>query len=77
MIVENDFILPSLTPQNVIPGQYNEANDNYKLLSHILLIFEYHIYISKKKTNIKDRYSNTQFNKSKDEGEANKHWYHQ
>ena len=49
MIVENDFILPSLTPQNVIPGQYNEANDNYKLLSHILLIFEYHIYISKKK----------------------------
>ena len=49
MIVENDFILPSLTLQNVIPGQYNEANDNYNLLSHILLIFEYHIYISKKK----------------------------
>ena len=49
MIVENDFILPSLTPQNVIPGQYNEANDNYNLLSHILLIFKYYIYISREK----------------------------
>ena len=44
----NDFILPSLTPETAILGLYNEANDNYNLLSHILLIFKY-IYISREK----------------------------
>ena len=46
---QNDFILPSLTAQTAIPGLYNEANDNYNLLSHILLIFKYYIYISREK----------------------------
>ena len=74
---QNDFILPSLTSQTAIPGLYNEANDNYNLLSHILLIFKYYIYISKRKTNTKYRYSTSQFNKSKEKGEANKHCYYQ
>ena len=46
---QNDFILPSLTPQTAIPGLYNKAHDNYNLLSHILLIFKYYIYISREK----------------------------
>ena len=46
---QNDFILPSLTPQNAILGLYNDANDNYNLLSHIFLIFKYYIYISREK----------------------------
>ena len=29
MKFENDFILPSLTPQTAILGLYNKANDNY------------------------------------------------
>ena len=41
---------------------YNEANDNNDLLSE---------------TNTKYQYSNSQFNKSKEKGEPNKHWYHQ
>ena len=45
----NDFILLSLTPETAILGLYNEANDNYNLLSHILLIFKYYIYISREK----------------------------
>ena len=45
MKFRNDFILPSLTPQTVILGLYNEANGNYNLLSHILLIFKYYKYI--------------------------------
>ena len=45
----NDFILPSLTPQTAMLGMYNESNENYNLLSHILLIFQYHIYISREK----------------------------
>ena len=45
---QNYFILPSLTPQTAILGQYNEANDNDNLLNHILLIFKY-IYISREK----------------------------
>ena len=47
--IQNDFILLSLTPQTAIIGLYNEANDNYNLLSHILLIFKYYIYISREK----------------------------
>ena len=49
MKFQNDFILPSLTPQTAILGLYNETNDNYNLLSHILLIFKYYIYISREK----------------------------
>ena len=45
----NNFILPSLTPQTDILGLHNEANDNYNLLSHILLIFKYYICISREK----------------------------
>ena len=32
-----------------ILGLYNEANDNYNLLSHILLIFKYCSYIAREK----------------------------
>ena len=39
MKFQNDFILPSLKPQTAILGLYNEENDNYNLLSHILLTF--------------------------------------
>ena len=39
MKFQNNFILPSLTPQTAIRGLYNEANNNYNLLSHILFIF--------------------------------------
>ena len=46
---QNDFILPSITPHTAILGLYNEANDNYNVLNHILLIFKYYIYISREK----------------------------
>ena len=46
---QNDFILASLTPETAILGLYNEANDNYNLLSHISLIFKCYIYISREK----------------------------
>ena len=49
MKFQNDFILPSLTPQTAVLGLHNEANDNYNLLSHILLIFKYYICISREK----------------------------
>ena len=49
MKFHNDFILPSVTPQTFILGLYNETNDNHSLLSHILLIFKYYIYISREK----------------------------
>ena len=49
MKFQNDFVLLSLTHQTAILGLYNEANDNYNLLSHILLIFKYYIYISREK----------------------------
>ena len=43
---QNDFILLSVTPQTSILGLYNEANNNYNLPRHILLIlnviFIYH-----------------------------------
>ena len=48
MKFQNDFILPSLTPQTAILELYNEANDNYNLLSHISLILKY-IYISRER----------------------------
>ena len=40
MKFQNDFILPSYTPQTAILGLYNKANDNYNLQSHISLIYE-------------------------------------
>ena len=49
MKFQNDFILLSFTPQTAILGLYNEVNDIYNLLSHILLIFKYYIYISREK----------------------------
>ena len=49
MKFQNDFVLLSLTPQAAILRLHNEANDNYNLLSHILLIFKYYIYISREK----------------------------
>ena len=49
MKFQNDFVLLSLTPQTAILGLHNEANDKYNLLSHILLIFKYYIYISREK----------------------------
>ena len=44
---ENNFILSSLKPLTAILGLYNEANDNYNFLRHILLIFKCYIYISR------------------------------
>ena len=61
----NDFILPSLTPETAILGLYNEANDNYNLLSRILLIFKHYIYISREKRILNINIPNRQFNKSK------------
>ena len=50
MKFQNHIILPSLTPQTAIYGLYNEANDNYNLLSHVFFIdFKYYIYTSRKK----------------------------
>ena len=49
MKFQNDLILPSLTPQTGILRLYNKVNDNYNLLSHILLIFKCCVYISKEK----------------------------
>ena len=37
MKFQNNFLLPSLTPQTAIRGLYNESNDNYNLLSHIYI----------------------------------------
>ena len=54
---------------------YNEANDNYNLLSHILLIFKYYIYISREKQTLNIDILIANLIKVK--GEANKHWYHQ
>ena len=48
MRFQNDVILSSLTLKTAILGIYNEANNNYNLLSHYLLIFTY-IYESREK----------------------------
>ena len=49
---QNDIILPSLTPQPqaAILGLTNEAKNIYNLLNHILLVFEYYVYMSRAKT---------------------------
>ena len=49
MKFQNDFILSSLAPQTTILGLYNEANNNYNVLSHIFLTFKYYVYISREK----------------------------
>ena len=76
MKFQNDFILSSLTPQTAILGLHNEANNNYNLLNHILLIFKYYIYISREKLalNIDILIANLI---KVEKGEANKHCYHQ
>ena len=48
MKFQNNFIMPSLTPQTAIL-ELNEVNDNHNLLGHILLIFKYYICISREK----------------------------
>ena len=40
---------PAVTYTTGILGLYNEANDNYNLLSHILVIFKYYTYLSREK----------------------------
>ena len=70
---QNNLILPSLTPQTAILGLYEQANDNYNLLSHTLLIFKY---VSREKCIIY-RYFYGQLNESKEKGEGNKPCYQQ
>ena len=59
----------SLTLQTAILELYNETKMIIIILCHILLIFKYHI---KGKTHTEYRYSDSQRNKSKEKGEANK-----
>ena len=40
MKFQNNFVLPSYTPQTAILGLYNKANENYNLQSHISLIYQ-------------------------------------
>ena len=40
---------PAVTYTTDCHSLYNEANDNYNRLNHILLIFKYYIYISREK----------------------------
>ena len=47
--MQGNFILPLLTQQIAILGLYNDVSDNYNLMSHILLIFKYYIYLSREK----------------------------
>ena len=64
-----------ISSQTAILGLYNAPNDNYNLLSHILLIFKYYIYISREKQTLNIDILIANLIKVK--GEANKHWYHQ
>ena len=73
MKFQNDFTLPSLTPQTAILGLYNEASDNYNLLNHVLLIFSYYIYISREKRTLNIDILIASLIKLKAKGEANKH----
>ena len=41
--------LSSLTPQTVILGLTNEANNIHNLLNYILLVFKYYLYKSREK----------------------------
>ena len=77
MKFQNDFILLSLTPQTAVLGLYNEANDNHNLLSHILLIFKYYVYISREKRNLNMDILIANLTKVKKREKQIKHWYHQ
>ena len=74
---QNGFTLPLLTPQAAILGLYNEANDNDNLLKHILLIFKYCIYISRKKRTLNINILTANLIKVSKNGEANKYCYDQ
>ena len=71
----DDFILPSLTLHATILGLYIETNDNYIVLSHILLIFKYYSYISREKPTLNINILIANLIKTKKR--ANKHCYHQ
>ena len=71
----DDFILPSLTLHATILGLYIEANDNYIVLSHILLIFKYYSYISREKPTLNINILIANLIKTKKR--ANKYCYHQ
>ena len=77
MKFQNDFILPSLTPQTAILGLYNEANDNYNLLSHISLIFKYYFYMSREKRTLNIDILITNLIKVKKKEKQISLWYHQ
>ena len=77
MKFQNDFILLSLTPQTAVLGLYNEANDNHNLLSHILLIFKYYVYISREKRTLNIDILIANLTKVKKREKQIKHWYHQ
>ena len=77
MKFQNNFIQPSFTLQTAILGLYNEVNDNYNLLSHISWIFKYYIYISREKRILNVDILIANLNKSKENGEVNKHCYYQ
>ena len=47
--ISERFCLAVTYTTDCLLGLHNEANDNYDLLSHILLIFKYYIYISREK----------------------------
>ena len=74
MQFQNDFILLSLT---AVLGLYNEANDNHNLVSHILLIFKYYVYISREKQKLNMDILIANSTKVKKREKQIKHWYHQ
>ena len=74
MQFQNDFILLSLT---AVLGLYNEANDNHNLVSHILLIFKYYVYISREKQKLNMDILIANLTKVKKREKQIKHWYHQ
>ena len=47
--IQNDIILPSLTPQAAILGLTNKANNINSFLNHTLLVFKYYAYRSREK----------------------------
>ena len=47
--LQDNFILPLLTQQTSILGLSNDVSDNYNLMSHILLIFKYYIFMLREK----------------------------
>ena len=73
MQFQNDFILLSLT---AVLGLHNEANDNHNLLSHILLIFKYYVYISREKQKLNMDILIANLTKVKKREKQIKHWYH-